>query len=96
MARDRPRARPGGGRTGSRNDPLGGGITSTIAAAQLRHRREAAWRLPPLCDGHRDPLDAEAASHRHGTRGLAQALDHLDAAGLCACWVAPRPHRSAA
>ena len=29
-------------------------------AAQLRRRREAAHRLPPLADGHRDPLDALA------------------------------------
>jgi hypothetical protein len=28
---------------------------------QLRRRREAAWSLPPLDGGHRDPLDALAA-----------------------------------
>jgi hypothetical protein len=26
-------------------------------ARQLRRRREASWRLPPLHDGVRDPLD---------------------------------------
>ena len=26
-------------------------------AAQLRRRREASYRLPPLADGRRDPLD---------------------------------------
>ncbi len=26
-------------------------------AEQLRRRREASWRLPPLADGYRDPLD---------------------------------------
>jgi hypothetical protein len=26
-------------------------------AAQLRRRREASWRLPPLKSGYRDPLD---------------------------------------
>jgi hypothetical protein len=31
-----------------------------------------------------------------GTRGLADALDHLDHLGLCACWTAPRHHRTAA
>jgi hypothetical protein len=25
--------------------------------AQLRRRREASWRLPPLESGYRDPLD---------------------------------------
>jgi hypothetical protein len=25
--------------------------------AELRRRRDAALRLPPLADGHRDPLD---------------------------------------
>jgi len=29
-------------------------------AAQLRRRRESAWRLPPLESGHRDPLDGLA------------------------------------
>lgn len=29
-------------------------------AAQLRRRRSAGWRLPPLEDGRRDPLDALA------------------------------------
>ena len=29
-------------------------------AAKLRRRRSAGWRLPPLEDGHRDPLDALA------------------------------------
>ncbi len=27
-------------------------------AAQLRRRREASWRLPPLRNGYRDPLDS--------------------------------------
>jgi hypothetical protein len=26
-------------------------------AEQLKRRREASWRLPPLQDGYRDPLD---------------------------------------
>jgi hypothetical protein len=28
-----------------------------VTAAGLRRRREAGWRLPPLVDGRRDPLD---------------------------------------
>lgn len=31
---------------------------------QLRRRREASYRLPPLADGHRDPLDALAGGDR--------------------------------
>jgi hypothetical protein len=30
------------------------------AAADVRRRRAASWRLPPLASGHRDPLDALA------------------------------------
>jgi hypothetical protein len=33
-------------------------------AAQLRRRREASYRLPPLADGHRDPLDGLAGGDR--------------------------------
>jgi hypothetical protein len=29
---------------------------------------------------------------RRDAGALRQALDHLDAAGLCACWILPRPH----
>lgn len=32
-----------------------------MRAAALRRRREAALRLPPMHNGHRDPLDARAA-----------------------------------
>jgi hypothetical protein len=31
---------------------------------QLRRRREASYRLPPLADGRRDPLDALAGGDR--------------------------------
>lgn len=31
-------------------------------AAQLRRRREASWRLPPMPCGHRDPLDCKRAA----------------------------------
>ncbi len=31
-------------------------------SAQLRRRPEASWRLPPVADGYRDPLDRLAAS----------------------------------
>jgi hypothetical protein len=31
-------------------------------AVQLRRRRAASWRLPPLASGHRDPLDDRRAS----------------------------------
>lgn len=56
---DKPRGRPAG--TAPRDEDHGGGnVTSTVtqgtdAAAMLRRRRQAAWRL-----GARDPLDALA------------------------------------
>jgi hypothetical protein len=40
--------------------------------------------------------DPDCIRHRRTARGLAQALDHLDELGLCACWTAPRHHRRAA
>ncbi len=57
-----------------RRPPAGGGAqdaanVSTIVtgadddvrelAEQLRRRREASWRLPPLACGHHDPLDCQ-------------------------------------
>jgi hypothetical protein len=39
---------------------------------------------------------AEPERGREPLRGLADALDHLDELGLCACWTAPRRHRRAA
>jgi hypothetical protein len=38
--------------------PVAAPPTSDSTAAQLRRRREAALRLPPLESGYRDPLDA--------------------------------------
>jgi len=38
------------------------GIDPDELATQLRRRREASWRLPPMPSGHRDPLDQRAAS----------------------------------
>jgi hypothetical protein len=31
---------------------------SITAAADVRRRRAASWRLPPLASGYRDPIDA--------------------------------------
>jgi len=31
-------------------------------ARQMRKRREASWRLPPLADGRHDPLDVRRAA----------------------------------
>ncbi len=39
--------------------PLPGALDSAVVeqlSAQLRRRREASWRLPPLEDGPRDPV----------------------------------------
>ena len=37
-------------------------ISREILAEQLRRRRAASWRLPPLGCGHRDPIDGRAGS----------------------------------
>jgi hypothetical protein len=37
---------------------------------QLRRRREASWRLPPLDDGRCDPLDPGAELHQGATFGM--------------------------
>ena len=39
---------------------------------------------------------ANVAPPRDPARGLAEALDHLDDAGLCCCWVTRRRHRGRA
>jgi len=44
------------------NLPPGTPVVPDDIAAQLRRRREASWRLPPLESGFRDPLDQRAAS----------------------------------
>lgn len=53
--------RPGGGGDESTTNVLNSVREPEGIAAQLRRRREAAWRLPPLPDGLRDPLDRLAA-----------------------------------
>ena len=45
-------------------------IDSDPIARQLRRRRAAALRCPPLESGHRDPLDARCAPAGPGTFGL--------------------------
>jgi hypothetical protein len=59
MQPDKAERRPVGG-TGAQSDAHGGGITSRITAKPFRRRRAAAWRLPPLADSRRDPLDSIA------------------------------------
>lgn len=98
MAPDTAGRRPGGG--GVPDDALGGGTSvPTIPAAAVTAVDLAAWRCWTWRPRHRcgcsRPADCLVLGPR-GARGLAAALDHLDAMGLCACWVAPRRHRSAA
>ncbi len=71
-------------------------------AAMTRRRRDAAARMTPLPCGCRDPLPCDLARWCPASggpppsrRGLAEALDELDAVGLCACWTGPRPHPQA-
>jgi hypothetical protein len=46
---------------GVQDDDHGSGTKATLAvAADMRRRRDAAGRLPPLASGYRDPLDALA------------------------------------
>jgi hypothetical protein len=47
------------GEGGAQDDARGDGIRGSLATP-LRRRRVAAWRLPPLGDGRRDPFDALA------------------------------------
>jgi hypothetical protein len=69
-------------------------------AVMTRRRRAAAARMRLLPCGCRDPLPCDLARWcpaRNGprpavTRGLAEALDELDALGLCSCWTGPRRH----
>jgi hypothetical protein len=68
------RVRPPAGESGGREDEAaGGGNVGALTlddppdriaelAAQLRRRRAASYRLPPLADGRRDPLDPQAVA----------------------------------
>ncbi|MFD3698502.1 hypothetical protein ACFWUZ_20525 [Streptomyces sp. NPDC058646] len=42
----------------------------TTVAQQLRQRREASYRCPPMDCGHRDPLDCAATADGPSTYGL--------------------------
>jgi hypothetical protein len=50
-------------------------------AEQLRARRAASYRLPPLACGHRDPLDCDREAPQWTSAGLA-AWHHLNRLGL--------------
>ncbi len=64
---DREECRPPAKEGGTQEDGAGGNVNNAILkgadddvrelAEQLRRRREASLRLPPLADGYRDPLD---------------------------------------
>lgn len=77
---------PGDGSRGAANDHrIADEITTNGSPSQLRRRRGASYRCPPLADGRRDPLDvidvdgplsdAEVAAWR-------AAWVHLHALGL--------------
>lgn len=79
-------AAPKGGRVGQRADRAQSQTTAYVSPSvpeQLRRRRAASWRLPPLESGLRDPLgatdepitDAVVASWR-------AAWCHISRAGL--------------
>jgi len=58
-----PQARPNVENPVTDTDSLTpGGDEIAELAEQLKRRREASWRLPPLECGHRDPLDCRRAS----------------------------------
>lgn len=54
--------------------------SENIVAEQLRRRRDAASRLPPLADGRRDPIDAPPEKRQR--RGPALFITIDDARGL--------------
>lgn len=71
-----------------------GGATTTVSATsdisgQLRRRRGAADRLPPLDAGSRDPLNAARAPHgstcSRGYACLGQPLEVLERVHHCPC-----------
>lgn len=47
-----------------------GGSTVVTVPQQIRRRREAAYRCPPLPCGRRDPLDCAASTDGPSTYGL--------------------------
>ncbi|MFI1449069.1 hypothetical protein [Streptomyces virginiae] len=55
---------------GFQKDTAAGGSTAVTVPQQLRRRREAAYRCPPLDCGHRDPLDCAATATGPSTYGL--------------------------
>ncbi|MGH7745377.1 MAG: hypothetical protein ACREQ5_11375 [Candidatus Dormibacteria bacterium] len=52
--------------------------------AQLRRRRAASWRCPPLAGGRRDPWDDPHPDHwtEHEVDSWSTSMKHLAAAGL--------------
>jgi hypothetical protein len=66
-------------RLSAQEDARGDGTNGRMTAFSLRRRRSAAWRLPPLPSGHRDPLD--------GLRGPARVYAcHRAVIGLDGEW----------
>jgi hypothetical protein len=65
--------------------------------ARKAERRPAQGGVPDESRGGVVPANVtDLAAWRQWRRdagALRQALDHLDALGLCACWVMPRQHR---
>jgi hypothetical protein len=57
---------------------------SSTIALQLRRRRAASYRLPPLHDGHRDPWQPWRPHHttQVQTQGAIAAANHLLAEDL--------------
>ena len=74
---DKPRGRPA--KAASRDDAHGGSIEDSVTVGYLRRRREAAWRLPVLASGYRDPLNALAGLPHRRSEPCCRAV--LTAAG---------------
>lgn len=74
--------RPGKG--GAQDDARGNGIRGSLATP-LRRRRVAAWRLPPLRDGRRDPLDALAGLPIAGAQPCQRGMFGADGTWRACC-----------
>jgi hypothetical protein len=80
-----------------------GATPSSVSLGAARRRRQAASARMGLlpCGACTDPLPCDLARWCPAWDGprpaasIGTALDHLDAVGLCCCWVAPRAHREA-
>lgn len=62
-----------GDQQGTRSTPMLPRATDDSVPQQIRRRRAAALRCPPLDDGHRDPMDRLARIDKPSTYGMTES-----------------------